>query len=648
MLREAEADRLRIRVEGKEFEVPRGTTVLDLIKGWLEGSSSFYIAARLNGRIVGLTEPLEEGVLELLGWADEEAREVYRHTAAHVMAQAVTELYPGTKLAIGPAIQDGFYYDFDIPVRLTPEDLPSIEERMREIVERNHPLVREVWPREEALRFFRELEQDYKVELLEEMEEETVTVYRQDGFVDLCRGPHLPYTGMLRNFKLLSLAGAYWRGDESRPMLQRIYGTAFLERKDLEDYLHFLEEAERRDHRKLGREMDLFSFHEEAGPGVVFYHPRGAILRGIIEDFLKEEHRKRGYQMVVTPHLFKGELWEISGHMDYYGENMYMFEKDGARYVVKPMNCPGHILIYKTKPRSYREMPIKFFELGTVYRYERSGVLHGLMRVRGFTQDDAHIFCREDQIEEQIAEILDFAFYCLRTFGFDDYEVYLSTKPDKAVGSEELWEKATGALQRSLESMGIEYRWDPGEGVFYGPKIDVKLRDAIGRLWQGPTIQADFNLPERFDLTYAGPDNRPHRPVMIHRVVLAGIERFYGVLLEHYGGHLPFWLSPLQVVIIPIADRHLDYARGLENKMKEMGIRAEVDDERQTVGMKIRKAQIQKVPFAVVVGDREMESGTISVRDRTGKDTRGVALEDFLHRAEVWMRQRSRESLWEG
>ncbi len=647
MTGEAKVGRLRIRVGGREIEVPSGSTVWDLIGEWGGGSSQEYIAARLNGRLVGLAEPLEEGELELLGWEDEEAREVYRHTAAHVMAQAVMELYPETKLAIGPAIHDGFYYDFDIPVRITPDDLPRIEERMREIVGRNTPLIREVWSKEDALRYFKDQGQDYKVEILEEMGEETVTVYRQGGFVDLCRGPHLPSTGMLKNFKLLSLAGAYWRGDEARPMLQRIYGTAFLERKDLEDYLHFLEEAERRDHRRLGREMDLFSFHEEAGAGVVFYHPRGAILRGIIEDFLKEEHRKRGYQVVVTPHLFKGELWEISGHMDYYQENMYTFEKDGTRYVVKPMNCPGHILIYKTKPRSYREMPIKFFELGTVYRYERSGVLHGLMRVRGFTQDDAHIFCREDQIEEQVAEALDFAFYCLRTFGFDDYEVYLSTKPEKAVGSEKLWEKATAALQRSLESMNIEYQWDPGEGVFYGPKIDVKLRDAIGRLWQGPTIQADFNLPERFDLTYAGPDNRPHRPVMIHRVVLAGIERFYGVLLEHYGGHLPFWLSPIQVAIIPIADRHLDYAREVEKKMKERGIRAEVDEDRQTVGMKIRKAQIQKVPFSVVVGDREVESGTISVRDRTGKDTRGVTLDEFMRRAEEWIAQRARESVWD-
>lgn len=638
---------LKVRVDGEEREVAPGTRVLDLLEGLGQGSTDRYIAARLNGRLVGLSEAVEEGELELLGWEDEEARDVYRHTAAHVMAQAVMELFPGTKLAIGPAIKDGFYYDFDIPAKISSEDLSKIEDKMMEIVKRDLPLVKESWPREEAIRFFEEKGQAYKVELLQEMEEDRVTIYRQGDFVDLCRGPHLPRTGMLKNFKLLSLAGAYWRGDESRPMLQRIYGTAFLDHEDLEQYLHFLEEAERRDHRRLGKEMDLFSFHEEAGPGVVFYHPRGAILREIIEDFLKEEHRKRGYQMVVTPHLFKGELWEISGHMDYYSDNMYSFEKDGARYVVKPMNCPGHILIYKTRPRSYREMPIKFFELGTVYRYERSGVLHGLMRVRGFTQDDAHIFCREDQIEEQIGEILDFAFYCLRTFGFDQYEVYLSTRPEKAVGSEELWEKATGALRRSLERLGVEYQVDPGEGVFYGPKIDVKLRDAIGRLWQGPTIQADFNLPERFDLTYAGPDNRPHRPVMIHRVVLAGIERFYGVLLEHYGGHLPFWLSPLQVVIIPIADRHLDYAREVEMKLKGRGIRAEVDDERQTVGMKIRKAQIQKVPFSIVVGDREVESGTLSVRDRNGKDTRGVSLEEFLDRAERWIDERSRESAWD-
>lgn len=605
------------------------------------------LAARLNGTPVDLSAPLEAGELEVLTWEDEEGREVYRHSAAHIMAHAVLELFTGAKLAFGPAISDGFYYDFDLPQTLSPDDLPVIEERMREITARDLPISREVWAKDEAIRFFNDLGQDYKVEVLEGMEEDEVSLYRQGEFIDLCRGPHLPSTGRLRYFKLLNLAGAYWRGDETRPMLQRIYGTAFDDLGELESYLHFLEEAERRDHRRIGRELDLFSFHEEAGPGVVFYHPKGAIQREIIEDFLKEEHRRRGYQMVITPHLFRGQLWHESGHLDYYRENMYTFEKDGAEYVVKPMNCPGHILIYKSRPRSYRDLPLKFFELGTVYRYERSGVLHGLMRVRGFTQDDAHIFCTEDQLEEEIGECLDFAFFSLRTFGFEDFEVYLSTRPEESVGSGAQWEKATEALANSLAALGINYQVDPGEGVFYGPKIDIKLKDAIGRSWQGPTVQADFNLPERFDLTYAGHDNRPHRPVMIHRVVLAGIERFYGVLIEHYAGEFPMWLAPVQVTIIPVADRHLPYAREVEQALGAEGLRVEVDDDNQTVNMKIRKAQMQKVPLSVVVGDREVEAGTVSARDRSGNDIRGIAIEEFLAAALRSARERSLGINWE-
>jgi threonyl-tRNA synthetase len=605
------------------------------------------LAARVDGRLLGLADPLEEGELELVTWDDEEGKEIYRHTASHVMAHAVTELFPGARLAIGPATSDGFYYDFDLPRSLTTDDLALIEERMRLLVARDLPLRREVWRREDAVRFFREAGQTYKVELLEEIADDEVTVYRQGDFLDLCRGPHLPSTGRLGHFKLLSLAGAYWRGDEKRPMLQRIYGTAFASEAELEEFLRLREEAERRDHRRLGRELDLFSFHEEAGPGVVFYHPRGAVLRGVIEDFLREEHRRRGYHMVVTPHLFRGRLWETSGHMDYYGENMYSFEKDGMEYVVKPMNCPGHVLIYKTKPRSYRDLPLRYFELGTVYRYERSGVLHGLMRVRGFTQDDAHIFCSEEQLRGEVEECLDFAFHSLRTFGFEDFEVFLSTRPEKSVGGDELWEKATAALEGSLREMGIAYEVDPGEGVFYGPKIDVKLKDAIGRSWQGPTVQADFNLPERFDLTYAGPDNRPHRPVMIHRVVLAGIERFYGVLLEHYAGELPPWLAPVQAVVIPVSDRHLPYAERVRGVLEEEGLRVEVDGERDTVNMKIRRSQAMKIPFALVVGDREVEAETVSVRDRSGHDVRGVPLREFLGRLLDMVKERKVKAEWE-
>jgi threonyl-tRNA synthetase len=563
----------------------------------------------------------------------EESREVYWHTSSHLMAHAIMELFPGTRLAIGPAIKDGFYYDVEVPRRLTPEDLPLIEERMREIAARDLELTRLEVPREEAIEIYKEAGQPYKVELLEEITDATVTLYRQGDFVDLCRGPHLPSTGEVKVMKLLSLAGAYWRGNEKGPMLQRIYGISFAEEAELAEFIFLREEAERRDHRRLGRELDLFSFHDEAGPGVVFYHPKGAVLRGIVEDFLKEQHRRRGYQEVVTPHLYKGELWHVSGHLDYYEENMYTFEKEGSEYVVKPMNCPGHLLIYKTRPRSYRDMPLKYFELGTVYRYERSGVLHGLMRVRGFTQDDAHIFCTEDQLEEQIFDCLDFAFKSLRAFGFSEFEVNLSTKPEKAVGSDQIWDKATQALQQALGGHGIDYRVDPGEGVFYGPKIDVKLKDAIGRLWQGPTIQADFNLPERFGITYAGQDNQPHQPVMIHRVVLAGIERFLGILIEHYGGAFPLWLAPVQVTIIPIADRHLEYALRLKLACEERGIRIEVDDEHQTLNAKIRRAQMQKVPFMAIVGDKEVEAETLSIRTRAGEDLRGLAMEEFVARA---------------
>jgi threonyl-tRNA synthetase len=639
---------LKLVIEGSgEVRAAPGSTVWQLLQDMDAARAEAALAARLNGRLVDLSVPVEEGELEIIAWGDDGAEEIYRHTASHVMAQAVLELFPGTKLAIGPAIADGFYYDFDMRESMSPDDLERIEERMTEIVKGDLPVEREVWDRDEAIRFFTDLGQEYKVEILEEMEDEQVTVYRQGDFVDLCRGPHLHSTGRLRHFKLLSLAGAYWRGDEQRPMLQRVYGTAFDKKEELDRYLDFLQEAERRDHRRLGKELDLFSFHEEAGPGVVFYHPKGAVIRDIIEGFLKEEHRRRGYEMVITPHLYKGQLWHTSGHMDYYRENMYSFIKDDMEYVVKPMNCPGHLLIYKTQPRSYRDLPMKYFELGTVYRYERSGVLHGLMRVRGFTQDDAHIFCTEEQLKEQVEECLDFAFYSLRTFGFEDFEVYLSTRPEKSVGADALWEKATAALRDSLDEMGTAYEIDPGEGVFYGPKIDVKLKDAIGRSWQGPTIQADFNLPELFDLTYAGSDNQPHRPVMIHRVVLAGIERFYGVLVEHYAGEFPLWLAPVQAVIIPIADRHLDHARDIERILKEAGLRAEVDDDRQTVNMKIRRAQMQKIPFSLIVGDKEIENRTISVRDRSGKDKRGVPLEEFIARVTAMVGERSPVSVWE-
>lgn len=555
-----------------------------------------------------------------------------RHSTAHVMAQAVKELYKNVKLGIGPAIEEGFYYDFDIENRtFSPEDLPKIEERMKEIIARDLPIKREVLSKEEARKLFQASEEKYKVEIIDEIPEETVTVYRQDNFFDLCRGPHVPSTGSIKAFKLLSIAGAYWRGDERQPMLQRVYGTAFLDQESLDRYLQMLEEAVRRDHRKLGKELDLFSQHDEIGAGLVVYHPKGATLRFVIEDLLKGEHLKRGYQFVASPHIMKADIWKTSGHyqMDY---PMYYFDIEGQEYGIKPMNCPAHILVYKGEPRSYRELPLRYFELGTVYRHERSGVLHGLLRVRGFTQDDAHIFCTPDQLDSEIVGVLDFAFYMLRTFGFEEYEIMLSTRPEKYVGTLENWERATLALELALKHYNVDYKIDPGEGVFYGPKIDVKLKDALGRIWQGPTIQVDFNLPERFDLVYWGSDNIQHRPVMIHRTVLGSMERFIGVLIEHYAGAFPTWLSPVQVIVIPIADRHSDYARSIAERLKKEHVRVEVDGRGESVNKKIRDAQVQKIPYALVVGDKEVEASTVAVRERSGADKRGVPLEEFVNR----------------
>ncbi len=566
--------------------------------------------------------------------------DMLRHSASHVMAQAVVELYRDVKLGIGPTIEDGFYYDFDLNHTFSPEDLEKIEKKMAEIIKRDLPFQREEILRKDAIKLFKSLKGPYKVELLEEMEDQKVSIYRQGDFVDLCRGPHVFSTGKIKHYKLLSVAGAYWRGDERRPMLQRIYGTTFDTKAALEEYLKRREEASKRDHRKLGRELDLFSIQNEIGPGLVIYHPYGAVLRFIIEDFLKEEHKKRGYVFAISPHIMRADIWKTSGHyqMEY---PMYFFEIEETEYGIKPMNCPAHILIYKTQPRSYRVLPIRYFELGTVYRHERSGVLHGLLRVRGFTQDDAHIFCTPDQLEEEILNCLDFAFFSLRTFGFEDYEVALSTRPEKYVGTLDNWEKAEGALKLALKHHKINYKVDSGEGVFYGPKIDVKLRDALGRLWQGPTIQVDFNLPERFDMVYYGADNAQHRPVMIHRTVLGSLERFMGALIEHYAGEFPLWLAPVQAVVLPIADRHIPYAQEVEKKLLESNIRVEVDERRETVPFKIRDIRLRKIPYTLVVGDKEEETETLAVRDRTGRDERDVKISDFLKRLEVEVARRA-------
>ncbi len=568
--------------------------------------------------------------------------DILRHSTAHVMAQAVTELFGDVKLAIGPTIEDGFYYDFELDHTFTPEDIEKIEAKMKEIAKRNLPIVREEMSSEQAEILFEELHQPYKVELIRDLPGDTVTVFKQGDFIDLCRGPHCSYTKKVKHYKLLSLAGAYWRGDEKNAMLQRIYGTAWGTADELAAYLTRLEEIAQRDHRKLGRELDLFSLPEELGPGLVVWHPKGAILRGLIEDFLKEEHKKRGYDFVVGPHIMKTSLWKTSGHYQ-TGYPMYFFDIEGQEYGIKPMNCPAHILVYKSQPRSYRALPIRYFELGTVYRHERSGVLHGLLRVRGFTQDDAHIFCTRAQMEEEIIGVLDFAFHCLRTFGFDEYEVMLSTRPeaDKTVGTDENWELATNALIAAMEHHGIKYTVDPGEGTFYGPKIDVKLKDALGRLWQGPTIQVDLNLPERFDTVYYGDDNAQHRPVMIHRVVLGSMERFIGALIENYGGQFPLWLAPVQAVVAPVSEKAADYAADVYKELRGAGVRVELNDKNETISSKVRDAQMQKVPFTLVVGENEAADGTIAVRDRSGQDRRGVKAADFIEEVAAAVRDRS-------
>lgn len=559
----------------------------------------------------------------------EDDPEILRHSTSHVLAQAVKRLFPDVKLGIGPAIKDGFYYDFDTEHRFTPEDLPGIEEEMHKISAENHRFERSELDKAVAKELFESLGEKYKLELIEEIEDERVTIYRDGEFTDLCRGPHVPSTSRLKVFKLLSTAGAYWRGDEKKPMLQRIYGTAFSSEKDLNQYLEFLEEAEKRDHRRLGKELDLYSMHEVAGGALVLYHPKGAVIRGLLEELERKEHTKRGYETVVTPHIYKVDVWKISGHYDYYKENMYFFEIDGQEYGIKPMNCPGHMLIYRSHTRSYRDLPLRLFELGTVYRHEISGVVHGLLRTRGFTQDDAHIFCLPEQLKPEIEGIIDFVDDVLKIFGFS-YHLELSTRPENSIGTDDDWDKATQALAESLEEKGLHYDINEGEGAFYGPKVDVKLEDAIGRSWQCATIQVDFALPERFDLTYMGADNQHYRPVMVHRVILGSIERFLGVLIEHYAGAFPVWLSPVQAIILPIADRHVPYSENISKELINKGIRVEINSDRATVNHKIREAQLQKIPYMLVIGDREVENDTVAVRERSGLDRGPVKLDELI------------------
>ncbi len=615
------------------IELDDGASALDAARKVGARLAKAAVAATVNGERVDLSHQLADG--DSIGIVTEdspEGLEIMRHSAAHVLASAVMDLYHGTQLGIGPAIADGFYYDFKFPSPISDSDLEKIEEKMREIVKAKFSFERRELCREEAAEKFGA--QPFKQELLAELPpEEKATSYTDDGFTDLCRGPHVPDTGRIKAFKLLSVAGAYWRGDEKNPMLSRIYGTAFPSQKQLDEHLERLKEAERRDHRVLGKQLDLFHIDEEVGAGLPLWHPKGALIRKIMEDFWRDEHLANGYEMVMIPHIASVELWKTSGHWGFYRENMYSpMDIEGQEYIVKPMNCPGHIKIYKSRTRSYRELPIRWAELGTVYRYERSGVLHGLLRVRGFTQDDAHLFVRPDQLRDEIVSVIRFVLFMLKTFGFEEYEVYLSTRPEKSVGSDEHWEQATAALKDSLEEVGLAYEIDPGEGVFYGPKIDMKIRDALGRAWQCTTIQVDFNLPERFDITYVGEDNAEHRPIMIHRALLGSLERFIGCLIEHYAGAFPLWLAPVQAVILPIADRHMDYAEQVARRLSEEGLRVELDYSRESVGKKIRNAEMEKVPYMLVVGDREEDAGNVSVRSYAEGDLGAETLEELAAR----------------
>lgn len=608
-----------------------GITAAEILKDVSPASRPEILAAELNGKQIDLSAPITEpGKLDFISVNTPKGLEILRHSTAHIMAQAVKELFPEVKVAIGPAIADGFYYDFDSPRPFTPEDLEKIELRMKEIVKSKLPFRKVVLPREEAIQFFKELGENYKIELIEAIDAGEVNLYSQGNFTDLCRGPHIPVSSAVKAFKLTKVAGAYWRGDERNRMLQRIYGTAFPSKDELKRYLELLEEAKRRDHRKLGKELDLFSISEEAGPGMVIWHPKGAMLRYLIEEFERKEHLRRGYQMVVGPQILKRELWEKSGHFDNYRENMYFTTVDEIDYGIKPMNCLSHMIIYKSRIRSYRDLPIRYFELGTVHRHEKSGVLHGLLRVRQFTQDDAHILCTPDQLNDEILGIINFVKDVMGIFGFD-YTMELSTRPEKSIGSDEDWDRATTALEKALQALDLPYEINEGDGAFYGPKIDIKLTDALSRSWQCATIQCDFTLPERFGLTYVDADGTRKRPVMIHRVVLGAIERFLGVLIEHYAGAFPLWLAPVQAMILTITDRTDSYAVEIAETLRSHDIRVDLDLRNEKIGFKIREARNQKIPYMVILGDKELETQSIAVRKRGQDSTVTVDLAQFIN-----------------
>ena len=589
-------------------------------------------AVSVNGVPMDLATPLIQDIsLDPVTFSSSAGKEIYRHSSAHIMAQAVKDIFPSANMTIGPAIDEGFYYDFAFERPFTPEDLEKIEARAHEIMQADLPIKRLEMSKEEAVQFFENKEEAFKVEIIKQIKDDRVSLYQQGDFVDLCRGPHVASTGQVNALKLLTSAGAYWRSDERNPMLQRIYGTSFPSQIELADHIAKLEEIKRRDHRQLGKELDLFSIQEETGPGLILWHPKGALVRLLIENFWRDQHMKHGYELVYSPHIARLDLWKTSGHVDYYRDNMFApMTVEAKEYQLKPMNCPFHIMVYTTHLRSYRELPIRYGELGTVYRYERSGVLHGLMRARGFTQDDAHIFCHPDQLEAEVRRVLDFTVFMLRRFGFTECELYVSTRPEKAVGSREKWEHATSALEAALTGGGFSYQIDPGEGVFYGPKIDLKIRDALGRAWQCSTIQIDFNNPERFGLTFVGEDGKTHQPIMIHRALVGSIERFFGILIEHFAGAFPTWLAPVQVKILPITDTQAAYAAQVRNQLQAAGFRVEVDGRNEKVGLKVREAEKGKIPYMLVVGKRESEINHVSVRKRSAGDLGPMNIHEFI------------------
>ncbi len=628
-------DKINIKFpDGKNKEFDKGVTPFQIASSISEGLANEVLAAKVNGSVIDMQRPINiDSEIKFLKFDDEEGKEVYWHSSSHLMAHAIKSIYPEAKFGVGPAIENGFYYDFDINTKLDEEDLRQIEQQMELIAKEDHKFERTELPKTKAVEFFKKQDDQYKLEILSELDEnsEIISTYSEGDFTDLCTGPHLPSAGKIKHVKLLSVSGSYWRGDEHNKQMQRIYGISFPKKKMLDDYIHFLEEAKKRDHRKLGKQLDLFSIHEEAGAGLIYWHPKGARIRMEIEDYWREAHLQNGYELLYSPHMGKSWLWETSGHLDFYKDSMYSGMKiDEQDYYIKPMNCPFHIMIYKSHLRSYRDLPLRWAELGTVYRYEKSGVLHGLLRVRGFTQDDAHIFCAHEKIEEEIRRTLNFARMILGTFGFKEMNFYLATKPEESVGESELWDKATESLRKALDAEKLSYKMDEGGGAFYGPKIDIKIKDALGREWQLSTIQFDFNLPERFDMKYIGEDGKEHRPFMVHRALLGSIERFFGILIEHFAGDFPLWLSPVQTVVIPVSQNFFEYARSVNEHLISSGIRTNLDERNEKIGYKIRDWETQKVPFMIIVGEKEQIAANISVRQHKKGDLGAFKISEFI------------------